>query len=102
MNIADIAERAINRAESDNGLYTRIAGNGVWYVWTEDQRGPATTSEGMVYLREGVLVQLDDVAVIVRSVADNGLNCGEARLTGFAATNADLIQGVIETAVASA
>ena len=102
MNIADIAERAVNSTVAEHDLYTQKAGDSVWYVWTDDQRGPATTSEGMIYLREGVLVKLDDVTVIVRAVADNGLNCGEARLTGFAATNAELIQGVIETAVASA
>lgn len=99
MNIATIMERAIDSAVVENGFYSRIAGDGVWYVWADHHKGPDTASDGFIYMREGAIVKIDDCTVIVRAVSDNGLNCGEAKLTGFAATHCDLIRGIIESAL---
>ncbi len=98
MNLADKVECAIDRVVGDLGCNTE-AGNEFWYVWSDSHVGKGTNAIGFIYLRQGVLVKLEDTTVVVRAVADKGLNAGEARLTGFAAASVELIAGAIETAL---
>ena len=100
MKLADAIQYATDRLVSEYG-YNTEAGHGFWYVWKDEQKGKATNSDGFTYMRHGVVVKLDDMTVVVRAVADNGLNAGEARLTGFAAVSVELIAGAIETALES-
>lgn len=100
MNLADKVEYAIDRVVSELGCNTE-AGEEFWYVWSDKHIGKGSNSDGFTYMRQGVLVKLDDMTVVVRAVADNGLNAGEARLTGFAAVSVELIAGAIETALES-
>jgi hypothetical protein len=100
MKLADAIQYATDRLVSEYG-YNTEAGHGFWYVWKDEQKGKAANSDGFTYMRQGVVVKLDDMTVVVRAVADNGLNAGEARLTGFAAVSVELIAGAIETALES-
>jgi hypothetical protein len=100
MSLADCIQYATDRLASEYG-YNVEAGNGFWYMWKDGQKGKASNSDGFTYMRQGVVVKLDDTTVVVRAVVDNGLNAGEARLTGFAAVSVELIAGAIETALES-
>jgi hypothetical protein len=100
MNLADTVQHAIDRLVSEYGYETEV-GHEFWYVWSDVHVGKGSNADGFIYLRQGALVKLDDTTVIVRAVADNGINAGEARLTGFAAVNVELIAGAIETALES-
>lgn len=99
MKSADAIQYAINNLVSEYGYNTEAANGGVHYIWKDEQKGVAMTSEGFSYMRQGAVAFLDDNTVVVRSVADNGLNAGEARFTGFAAVSVELIAGAIETAL---
>ena len=101
MNIADTIERAADYVTSEFGLNTRKAGDPVWYTWKDAHKGPAVTKDGFTYMSQGVAVVLDDCTVVVRAFSSNGMNCGEVKLTGFAALSAELIAGAIETALES-
>ncbi len=98
MNLADKVEYAIANVVSELGCNTE-AGQEFWYVWSDSHIGKGHTSDGFTYMRQGVLVKLDDMTVVVRAVADNGMNAGEAKLNGFAAVSVELIAGAIETAL---
>jgi hypothetical protein len=100
MNLSDKVQIAINRLESEYGYQVEI-GEEFWYVWSLGHCGKSSNADGFIYLREGCLIRLEDLTVVVRAVEDNGLNAGEARLTGFAAVSVELIAGAIETALES-
>jgi hypothetical protein len=98
MKAADAIQHAIDHTVSEYG-YNTEAGHGFWYVWKDEQKGKATNSDGFTYMRQGVVVKLDDETVVIRAVVDNGLNAGEIKLTGFATRSIELIAGAIETAL---
>jgi hypothetical protein len=101
MTPADAIQYAIDRLVSEYGDNTETASGGVQYVWKDDHKGVAATNDGFKYMRQGVVAFVDDNVVVVRAVVDNGINAGEARLTGFAAVSIELIAGAIETALES-
>jgi hypothetical protein len=95
---ADLLELAVSNTVSEFGL--NIGNYADFYcVWTSRQKGVAKTRDGFEYLQEGVIVFLDDIEIVIRQVADNALNAGEIRLTGFATRDLELIQGAIESAL---
>jgi hypothetical protein len=98
MKAADAIQHAINRTVSEFSSNTQDNGNSHHYIWSGDHIG-TFRANGTSYLREGVVVYLDDETVVVRAVVDNGLNAGEVKLTGFASRSIELIAGAIETAL---
>lgn len=95
---ADAIQHAIDRTASEFSSSTHFT-NGFHYIWNDKHKGTDIFGNGIKYLREGVAVFMEDNVVVVRAVTDNGLNAGEAKLTGFAAVSIELIAGAIETAL---
>ena len=98
MKAADAIQHAVQRTVSEFSSNTQDNGNGHHYVWNDGHKG-TFRANGTSYLRQGVIVYLDDETVVVRAVVDNGLNAGEVKLTGFATRSIELIAGAIETAL---
>lgn len=95
---ADAIQHAVQRTVSEFSSHTSDNGNSHYYIWNDSHKG-TFRANGTSYLRHGVIVYLDDEAVVVRAIVDNGLNAGEVRLDGFAARSIELIAGAIETAL---
>lgn len=98
MKAADAIQHAVQRTVSEFSSNTQDNGNSHYYIWNDDHKG-TFRANGTAYLRQGVIVYLDDETVVVRAVVDNGLNAGEVKLTGFATRSIELIAGAIETAL---
>jgi hypothetical protein len=98
MKAADAIQHAVQRTVSEFSSNTQDNGNGHHYIWNDNHKG-TFRANGTSYLRQGVIVYLDDETVVVRAVVDNGLNAGEVKLTGFATRSIELIAGAIETAL---
>ena len=97
MKAADAIQHAIDRTVSEFSSNTSSA-NDYHYIWNNSHKG-VFRANGTEYLRQGVIVYLDDETVMIRAIVDNGLNAGEIRLTGFATRSIELIAGAIETAL---
>jgi hypothetical protein len=95
---ADLLGYAVENVAADFGLTVKAYMN-FYYVWTAKQKGVAKNKDGFDYLQEGVFVFIDDTQIVVRQVANNALNAGEIKLTGFATRDLELIQGTIESAL---
>jgi hypothetical protein len=95
---ADAIQHAVERTASEFSSNTSHNGDSHYYIWNDSHKG-TFRANGTSYLRQGVIVYLDDEQVVVRAVVDNGLNAGEVRLTGFATRSIELIAGAIETAL---
>lgn len=94
---ADIVQYAIDRVQDERNANTD-GSLGYICIWTDNQKGLATTSKGRDYLREGVgIVVSDNNSVTITKVIDNAMTAGEVVLSGCAARNVELIQGAIET-----
>jgi hypothetical protein len=98
MKATDAIQQAVDRTVSEFSSNTQDNGNGHYYIWNDKHVG-TFRANGTSYLRQGVIVYLDDETVVVRAVVDNGLNAGEVKLTGFATRSIELIAGAIETAL---
>lgn len=98
MKAADAIQHAVQRTVSEFSSNTQDNGNGHHYIWNDSHKG-TFRANGTSYLRQGVIIYLDDETVVVRAVVDNGLNAGEVKLTGFATRSIELIAGAIETAL---
>jgi hypothetical protein len=98
MMAADAIAHAVQRTVSEFSSNTSASGDSHFYIWNDTHKGTFRVN-GTAYMREGVVVYLDDETVVVRAVVDNGLNAGEVRLTGFATRSIELIAGAIETAL---
>jgi len=98
MMASDAIQYAVQRTVSEFSSNTSDNGDGHYYIWNDKHVG-TFRANGTSYLRQGVIVYLDDETVVIRAVVDNGLNAGEVRLTGFATRSIELIAGAIETAL---
>ena len=98
MKAADAIQHAVQRTVSEFSSNTQDNSNGHHYIWNDSHKG-TFRANGTSYLRQGVIIYLDDETVVVRAVVDNGLNAGEVKLTGFATRSIELIAGAIETAL---
>jgi hypothetical protein len=98
MKAADAIQYAVQRTVSEFSSNTSHNGDSHYYIWNDSHKG-TFRANGTSYLRQGVIVYLDDETVVVRAVVDNGLNAGEVKLTGFATRSIELIAGAIETAL---
>jgi hypothetical protein len=98
MKASDAIQYAVQRTVSEFSSNTSHNGDSHYYIWNDNHKG-TFRANGTSYLRQGVIVYLDDETVVVRAVVDNGLNAGEIKLTGFATRSIELIAGAIETAL---
>jgi hypothetical protein len=98
MMASDAIQHAVDRTVSEFSSHTQDNGNSHFYIWNDRHVG-TFRANGTSYLRQGVIIYLDDETVVIRAIVDNGLNAGEVKLTGFATRSIELIAGAIETAL---
>ena len=102
-SVADVLQSAVVAIIDNHDVKVNSGQNGFYQIWmVGGQKGVCFNQDGFSYLREGVLVLLQDERIIVRQLVDNAMIAGEITLTGSMTRNFELIVGSIESALGMA